>query len=94
MEERFSTKNLATIIKCGGAILLHRLALWAFSYDMGSGSFTDVRGRVDNRTLAEYSKRNEKMLRYRLPKIAEAYIRLGKEERAREVLLELGTSWD
>lgn len=40
-------------------------------------------------TLALYSARNREMLEYHLPKIAEAYRKLGREEKAREVLLEL-----
>ena len=92
MEQNKGRKNrsLATIIGCNSTILFNRFALWAFSYDMESGSFTDLRyqkGR--DGLLEEYSRLNKKALRYRLPKIAEAYIRLGKEERAREVLEEI-----
>lgn len=100
MEEKFSTKNLATIIQCNGAILWHRFALYAFSYDMddrsmlyvGRGVTTGEIRELDDQTLATYSRRNEEMLRHRLPKIAAAYRELGKEEKARKVLLELDDS--
>ncbi len=94
-------QNLAMIVESSCSILFHRFTLIAFCYDLGSGNqITDVRfspitgqrSDISDQTLALYSARNREMLEYHLPKIAEAYRKLGREEKAREVLLELENS--